>query len=89
MLMYLTQLADHSPRNPDYPDFVEEVRQFKEMKLEREKMKKLQSSTPRGSDGKFWAKGTGYGTTADDSVSNAWHHEQYIKDQVKMRSISL
>lgn len=80
LLMHLTILADHMPRNPDFVDFVEEVRQFKEMKLEKEKVKK-QNSGPRGSDGKFWAKGTGYGTTADDSVSSTWHHDQYIKEQ--------
>jgi len=41
----------------------------------------LSSINLTASDGKYWAKGTGFGTTADDQTAPTWSHEEYVKEQ--------
>lgn len=44
---------------------------------ERDKKNKMVAA----SSGKFWAKGTGYGTNFDDDEDNSWNHLDYVKQQ--------
>src|SRR4051812_39286580 len=37
----------------------------------------------KGSDGRHWAKGTGYSTTDDDRNPDQWSHDDYLQNQLK------
>jgi len=83
----LIPLLDTLPANPDYPFFKGFVQSYKDKKKKKEDKRK--AVTKNGSDGKHWAKGTGYGTSDDDHNSVSWSHASYFKEQsIKSRKIS-
>jgi len=85
LLSHLSELCDVMPRVPEYPTFVPVVKKLKERQRERqEQVAKQQNTTISGSDGRYWAKGTGYGTNADDNVQSSWSHEAYVKEQAAL-----
>jgi len=52
---------------------------FQKRKKPAKDIKKPDKGT--GSDGKHWAKGTGYGTSADDALTQNWSADNYVKEQ--------
>ncbi len=81
LLSLLTDFCDTAPRDPEHPAFSTAVDKWRSRQKDRQdKAAKAQN----GSDGKFWAKGTGYGTNADDTAPVTWSHEAYVKEQTAL-----
>jgi len=78
-LLRLFDICDVSPRTPSHPAFEELFRVMKE-----KNKSKMNNGKNAGSDGRHWAKGTGYGTADDDEIESTWTHEAYIARQSRI-----
>jgi hypothetical protein len=87
LLSEMIPLCDVMPRRPGNPAFAQAIEMCKKIAADKAKEKKTQA-TATPVDGKYWAKGTGYGTASDESAN--WNHEQYIKEQAHVaRKVAL
>jgi len=86
-LSIITGTGPHDPKH----EVVKHIQDILDEELkQRIALRKKNKVGETGSDGKFWASGTGFGTRADDNVKGKWNREAYLREQkLKIKQVAL